>query len=112
MIPLYGMVAEFLQARAAAPESPWHVLRQHLMNLKGVNGDRSGTALRLAELVYDAYAMAGDMEIRLDAALKEVHRARMDEAEGRSLVSPRMYQAIAALPRDKYSIDTVKVPPR
>lgn len=57
---------------------------------------RAGIAEGLAELVLEAYSTAVAHEIRLDEAIKEVHREHMDRIEKpQRAVAANMSRAIA-----------------
>jgi predicted HAD superfamily Cof-like phosphohydrolase len=79
MVPTHGWVSEFQQACGDAPDVRWGLLREEAMEVKEAleSGDRAKIAQELADLVYVAYGAALTHDIRLDEAIREVHRANM-----------------------------------
>lgn len=100
MIPTFGLVTDFRVAAGVGDdrEKRWPVLRERVVEVKKEldRGNRAGIARELAELVYEVYGTAIAHDVRLDAAIKEVHQARMTGLKGRP-TTPNMWRAIRPL---------------
>lgn len=99
MIALYGYVEELRAAgvKLVADSSSWTAIRAEFVKLKHEldHDNRSGLARALAEVAYTAYQIAAAHEIRLDVAIKEIHRCHMRDAGGAASSVPIMTGAIA-----------------
>lgn len=100
MIPTHGLVAEFREAAGAGDDRSerWTAIRQEIVQLKGEldRGNRPGIAHELAELVFEAYSTAIAHDIRLDSAIRQIHRSRMSDFGSRPY-TPNMWRAIAPI---------------
>lgn len=84
MVPTAGYVAEFHET-FCVPSSDdnrtnrWKLIREEVLEVKEAleSGDRAKIAKELADLVYVAYGAALLYDIRLDEAIREVHRSNM-----------------------------------